>query len=730
MNYLQNDFNQEELLVDADVFIRAKKKRFKGSRIVYVAVPVVAYRYEVKTNSYQNDFLSDAVCKLRDYYLKKGDRDFINTIHEDLGLSTTLVKSIIKDDEQAQSVAEGDHGQHRIIRTTSFVVLYDEISHQFLPNVMESDDYESKKDACDDLSKYHTSIGDSAKYFIHKLNLPRGMSTYPLTPSNEDVSTLLRQRVFANKKQQNELFSILFTGVCEERFLITALYYDKSNAIEYCAENPFQSGRAPWVIADVTYYLEKQYPCAIKLSESMKKMKDSVDKTANSNPERQNSLWQSCDEYLTMIYGNDVLGNQPELKNKLVSALEKYTKMIHFCQSDDSEGSLLKLEESRREYYVSVQNLIEIVLSHAFTKNYNTAQRKDYHAYLEQVEIGSYCIYDYRKLAREIGFNEDDISKSVKLRKADVYYTFNNLSERADIHVHVFGCMIEALFNENHPFWRVSKAYPDFFEFLSELESLRNPSKHGNSDEVAWNSLDFQKFAFTLFDLIVAQPEGKAIDFNKFVNHEGIEEDYQMIDSMAQNSMQEYPHLWNNPDAYNRALALEKAFVAQSGEYYSKACNLIDEVIKQLVISVSDHTNEIDREFLDEIFQGDYTKDKIAEKAEEVLHQYGCDYHFANRYNAGNFEKASYSAKLSPGNRVFYFILIADHKRPEFLRKFLSENLRFFASFEQITDPESGRGHSNLTDFATTDITSLHNEVLKDCENIARYIEEYEEDCQ
>lgn len=733
MNYLQNDFNQEELLLDADVFIRAKKKRFKGSRIVCVAVPVVAYRYEVKTNSYQEDFLSDAVCKLRDFYAKNGNKECVNDISKDLGLSTSLVKAIIKEDEQARSLAEEDNGEKRTIRTTNFVVLFDKIAQQLLPYVMSSDDYESKKDACDDMAKYQTSIGDSTKYYIHKLCLPSGVGAAPLTPSTEEVSALLRQRVFANKKRRNELFRILFSGISEERYLVTALYYDKSNAVEFCAENPFSSGRAPWMVQDVRHYLDKKYPYAQKLRDSMEKMAESVDKTATSNPERKNSLWQSCEEYLLKVYGSDILDNQPELKDKLVCALEKYTKMIHFCQNEDGEDVMMQLEESRRDYYVAIQNLIEIVFSYAFIANYESTKQKDYHAYLEQVEISNYCIYDYRKLARILGFDESQISKSAKFRKSDMYFAISNLSENADIHVHIFGCLLEAKFNKEHPLWQVAVEYPNFFEYLSELEYLRNPSKHGNNDEIAWNSLDFQKFAFNLFDLMVAKKGKKnenAIDYNKFINHEGIGEDYKLLESMAQNSIQKYPHILNNPDAYNRALALEKAFEAQSGEYYSKAYNMIDEVLKQLVVSVSDHNNEIDRAFLNGVFHGEYTKDSIAEKAEAVLQQYDCSYHFKNRYNAENFGKASYSARLSLGNRVYYFILLADHRKPGFLRRFLSENTQFFAAVEQVTDPLSGRGHSNITDFEKADIATLHKEVLNNSEHIVGYIEELEEDRQ
>ena len=730
VNYFQNDYFRESILVDPDVFVRAKKKRFKGSKTVYVAIPVVAYKYEIKTNAPQDDFLREAICNLRDYYCNNGIENYIGEISHDLGLSPILVKSILKDDEQSESVIEGEEGQQRTVRTNNFIVLYDKISNSYIPIVLPVDRYESLKDQCEDFSAYRTSIGDSNKYFIHELKLNAGYDRHPINPKQEDVSTLLRQRALKHAKKSNDLFNLLYTGISDEFYLITALYYDKSNAFEYCAENPFQSGRASWILNDIEQYLKENQPVSNKLQDSLDKLKESVDVNSVKSVERKTSLWLSCQELIEKSYDKKLLDKKPELKERLVIALVAYSEMIHFCQNEDSEENFARLDDARQKYYVAISNLIEKIIADAFLKNFKESNRAKYMDYLSGVESSNYCIYDYRKLASKIGFDESTISGKVKLYRKTLDWVVIHQEDNTDINSLLFTCLLEAVFDETHPMYLLAEKYPDFFEYLNELKELRNPSKHGTKDEIRWNNYDFQKLGFELFDLFVLSPldSNTAIDSNAFVNHEGIDEDYKRLDLEAQEELKKYPHLWENQDSYNLALAVQKAFVSQDGEYHAKVYNLFDEVIKQLVVCIADGSNEIKRDIINAKLGTEYSQDDIAIKSSETLLQYGFEYSFNNRYSEDNFKKTTYSGALTLGNRVFYFIILADYKKSEFLRKFLMENQDVFSIIEQIANQDSGRGHMNLTNFNGTDFKKLNEKIFEICEHITAYIDEFEEE--
>jgi hypothetical protein len=84
--------------------------------------------------------------------------------------------------------------------------------------------------------------------------------------------------------------------------LITALYYDKTNAFEYCAENPFQSGRASWIVNDIEQYLKDMHPNSKKLIDSLEKLKESVDVDSMKSVERKTNLWLSCQDKIEDMY--------------------------------------------------------------------------------------------------------------------------------------------------------------------------------------------------------------------------------------------------------------------------------------------------------------------------------------------------------------------------------------------------------------------------------------------
>ncbi len=727
----QNSPWTETILVDPDVFIRTKKNKYRGSRVVNVAIPVVAYRYEVKTNNYHEDFLHEAVFNLADYYIKneKGkDFDFAGAISKDLGLSISLVKAMLKEKALMQSVLEEDNGKSRSQYTNNFIILYDEIRETFIERVISLDTFESMKDECEDFSKYRPSIGDSSRYFIHKLSVPDSMRKKAWKePAQEDVSALLRQRALKYRKLDNATLSIKYTGISEEFYLISSIYYDKNNAVTYCGENPFGPGRAGWIVSDAEIYSQGDFKNSKKLTDSLSKMEDSVDVDSFKSSERHDSLYNMCMEYFEDIYGKKELNATGELKERLVATLSEYSKMVHFCQNSEIAELEDRIADAKRSYYIAVADLYEFILAHAFLKNYKECNHKQYSSLIENMDTSNYSIGEYWRLATNVGFDKNQLDKKVRINKRQISYAVRNQKDSLDWYLMIFACLMEAEFDESHPMFTLAAEYPDFFGYIRELEKLRDPSKHGSRDELRWNNYDYQQLAIFMFNIFILEPkDNKFVDSNHFVNHEGIEEEYQQIDNAAADTLRKFEHLCLNIDAYNAALALEREYVSKGRDYYSKAYNLLDEVMKQLIYCVSGNENEIDRTYVNKVIgYRNYDKEDIAKKTESILETYDCNYKFKKRRNAPNFVNATYSSKLSYGNRIYYFIIIADHRVPNFLRRFLNENGTWLGLMEHI---EEKRGHSDITDFSDDAISSVHKNVLKLTDKIVSYIDEFEED--
>lgn len=708
------------LLCEEKMFARVAKNKFKGSWSTYVRIPTVAYKYDVQTNSLDIDFISEAVCALRDYYVSCGEQDIVGKIEKDLALSSPLIKAIIKNDDQMKSVLEEDNFRRRSISAHKFVVFFDLVGRKFLPIVLSDDQYNNLKIECEDPSRFQHSIGNSKVYKLYSLSIPGMNNGIPLQPKEADISDLLHQK--ARKiKRKDASWSITFSGVSEYIDIVSSVYFDKNNIVDFSGQNPFFEGRASWLCDDVNAVLSSGHNAGLETQ--IQKMKDSVDLTGNSSGEKENSLWVNCEEYVDSLYGKDSL-MFPELKENLIRTIVKYTELVHLYKNEEN-NDIQRLEEAKKNYYVAVYTLIEKIFEHSFILNYDESTTWNYQHFIDGIDSDGFCLFDYRRLAKEAGFDSELIPENVRIYKENLRFMVNNQSNdcKWDIYSIIFLNLLEAHFSSRHPINSLSEKYVSLFDLIEQSRKLRNPSKHDDKNELKWNNFDLQKFALDLYNTLVMNPINGTVNTNKFIDYENLDEEYQKIGHAADNNLAQYTSLSNSPDAYNLAMVAVRAFLIHDAEYFSKTSNLIHEILKQFTYVLTGR-NIIDSKVLAKYFDGEPTSELVYQKAQEVLYQYDASYTIENQhYNVGDFRK-EFTAKMSTGNLLLYFILAANSKKPLIFKEWLSEN---HSSINAIQTVLQKREHNKAANFQEEEkeIEKIHHGILKFCDNTLQYINNY-----
>lgn len=710
---------QDILITDNNVFDRAREKKVRHSLVEYISIPALALKFEITANTPHRDFLSDAVMALKDIYKNMSHKEIVSTIAKDLQLTDRLIETIIKA-EKAYEKELYDSENCEVKETKTINVFYDLLSKTYLPIVLDGEMYEQYKQECEDFSKYRKSIGDSNPYYIYRL---QATSNEIVNPKEDDIYEVLKTVL---GRKGNEV-KILYTGVSEYVDIVSALYYDPHDLNSYCAEHPFNDGRASWVLEDVKIYLENKGRGPDKLREILDKMKQSFDvnqkRISQKERNESESLLAECERKVYKRYNAEEI-NKYAIKESLVNNVVKYAKILQIQSDDELINDFELVDKTKKEYYTAMFTFIEKILEHCFNKYYVSKNLSKYMKYLSEIDDGAYCIWDYTKAIETIGFDASSIDESERILKQDIEYIFKQQNANNKIITTLlYGNIIEALFDETHPFNLLCYEYPKMFEIIYEAQELRKPSKHGNRNRIKSNYFDFQKFVYTLFDYIVLKPQNENINLTDIsVEHSSyIREEYKRIDDEVAVKMEGYCYLTENEDAYYHARALERAMLSKDREYLSEAYNLIDELLKQLTFVYSGRNNEADKDMLKEILNDNYDRNNVAAIASSTLKRYGSDYEFKNRYNEDDFIYKTYTAKYSLGNRLFYLVFLLDKRHPEFFKRFLSENADIFSLIERICDPINGRGHNNDTKF-DNEIIDFHKKILKVCENICKYV--------
>ena len=78
------------------LFSNVDKKKNNRSRATYVSIPVAVYGFEMYTSKVEEDFLTNSIIELYEYYNSCLCPNSIERVKDDLNLSASFVKLVIK----------------------------------------------------------------------------------------------------------------------------------------------------------------------------------------------------------------------------------------------------------------------------------------------------------------------------------------------------------------------------------------------------------------------------------------------------------------------------------------------------------------------------------------------------------------------------------------------------------------------------------------------------------
>ncbi len=709
------------LLVDNDMFERVKEKKIKKSTSQCVAIPCLMFKYEFTSREAYSDFLVDAICGMYKAYKKEfpsiSKQDIITQIASDLKLKESLVE-LVSNSEKGYIDSENEDARPQ--RTDYIYFFYDLVGKKYLNFFLFDDKLSKFKHENNNEKLFRPSMGISKEYYINKLSY----EYENINPKQDDIYDILKSKF--GKKAENA--KLLYTSIADEVYIVSSLYYDHHDLSGYCAENPFDDGRASWIVDDVAIALKE--PSRNKgLIKSIEKMKESI-KSKNINgvavpKSEKNTLWQVCETKINKRYGKEQLAKFPLIKESYINYFVKMTKLIQVGYDETLSTNEDIMQSAKKDYYIALYKMIEDILGYCFIKNHKNSFVKQYVSYISNMDDSQYCIYEYKKAMQDCGFNDEGVDDGERINKAEMRYTFEHQKSADKTITTLLYCnLIEALYDSKHPFNALIYKYPDLFSIVYEARDLRNPSKHGSKNQIKWGYFDFQGFIIELFDTIVMNPINKnvkiQIDTNEYSSD--IKGEFEKLDNEINTMLSNYIDIESNEDIAYYSRALVRAFISKDGEYLSEAYNLMNELLGQLIYVASGRDGEIDSKMLAECLGEDFDNNKVASSVEKIINNSGFPCNLTNRYNINGLKNGRIYEHLSLGNKLYYLIMLLYSSHPEFLNELLDKDYKLIELVEQTCDSDEGRGHNNLVDFEKKDFNDFNTTLLKVTNNICKYI--------
>lgn len=734
------------------LFSNVDKKKNNRSRATYISIPVAVYGFEIYTSKVEEDFLTNSIIELYEYYNSCLCPNSIERVKDDLNLSASFVKLVIKNylesiEENNDDSASGP--EKKIVPTKkkrNIYLIFDLVTGEILPYILDDERKEKFTFQNDEEHGIRLSIGKSEVYTPHRI---KAKLVAPYYLDAKRVSDFVREYYDYGKKAKHTPTS---TGYVEYFDLICACYYDKRNTTNYSIHHPFINERAKWLEGDINLALKED----VAFKNKMELMKSSVDTKKLQENTQNNDFYRECEKALIKVYGEGINSHEA-VKLQLIDLVMKYTVMVRHKKSN---VEFEQLEAAKHDYYITMYTTIEQLFGYCFEANYVPGNHREYLKYVTGIDDSISGLYDLKKIASDFGFDDSGITGKEKFYKKQLLWLFNNQDgNNQSIITLIFANVIEATVNnEPHPFQYVVKEYKDLFEnsfdedidtVINQARNMRNKSKHGNNKYLRWNYFDFQTFVFFLFDCIVLAPIKPDLKFdnNMFLGFEGLAELEKRVDDTVNNVSGLYPNLEKNDDAFEKAKYFIRASIVKNREFYTSADVLINEVINQFIYIVSQNSNETNISVVNKYLKKDATRTDVKLCISNILRAYNNATEVVGTYNPGNIRAKMYAEQMSTGNKLFYLLMLLDNNRdnnrPDILSVLLSNNPKFVEDVElwlklrghseqyrvDVVDGNSTRGSAEDESDQTESI-NLSNEqidVLKDrllqtCDSICGYI--------
>lgn len=716
------NIGQRNLIANFDVIANwVPKEKIKGTGVLYLSIPVRSFVYEVMTDKCgEDDFIKKTVDELYAYY-KTGDDNhdvIVNKISKDLCLNRELIVAVLKNLKQTETIEED-----LTPRKIKFVLFYDLIKGELLPTVISYRDYESFKAELEGDGTFRKDISSSKTFKFNCLDMKVDNPPYQLPA--QMVKDFLSRR---GKKYTKNAIGLPTFHSSDEEEIGFACFYTLEDTNNFVVSNPFQKGLADWLADDVRIYYEKysqrdnNWICN-KLDEIKSKVKSFAEA---ENREKMSIQQQNIEELINETYDAEELNKDMLLKSTFVNEITEFYKAIAFKNEAKSNPDFEEDGTDGREFYRAIFTLIEKVLRCSFKKNFRANYREKYLDYIDKLD--DYDFSDFIFLARKLEFLETGIKPTEDVKKNTLVWWISNKDNDSTDAINPLLClnMIEAYFDENHPFRALAKVYPNTFELIYKLREMRNIANHSdNKVKIDFFVTEYQLFAEILFNLLAVRakdPQDLLTDRVKFIELDvkAIKNQRNVVKERAMERIQEYNNLVECESVYNNAVDAIVEFEESHHGYFAKAKTTIEEALYQMVHSLLKGNDVIDKATIDEYLQGNYDGETVLNTVNKILKAY--DY-------SEKFEKAAgveplkenriLNGKLMLRLKTFCFIMIADKKYSIFLRKFLKENPHFVSIIEEF---DKNSEHNKQVGFEKSDYESLNEKMLGLCENICNYI--------
>lgn len=750
-----------DMLINKGLFSYIDTKKRKGSQELYLAFPVVAFKIQLIGAFNSENPISDTVYRLNKYYhsdeyliddKRKRDEDekyrkepqksIPAMIAEDLVLSEDFVRCVLEHEElkKEQSLQEpnndsegGQPQKHHEKVIENFYAFYDRISHQFLPWMINEEDFDCMKEDVPNPSRYRATLGDSSYKRIVYLNAVD--NDYRRDgPNQEEIEGLTWDH-------KDELIGKVRYSIPEwgsHFHLLTGCFYFHNNPYSYSVMNPFRQSTNQWMASSVREWAKNGAQYGVDLAEELNNIKPKVDSGIAKKSKSEADLDVKLKTFVSACKGNRTIIDEliPRFKELFLSFVK--LRLLLSVSSDDSEKNDTYEKLSKQNYLISLYTFFEDAFAKCAKYNYRKKDVDNYHKFISLLINDSDNGEELFRLASDIGFRAEEadrrllLEEKLKPRNVKCFLEKSDLDDsEADNKVYLLATsiyinLIEAELNSEHPFRTLAGMWENLLSSAIRVKRERNKAKHGDVYDLDNNYYDLYHAATDVFQVVCGLSSDEINRLPQLDDFSGSKEwidEFEIAYSKAKAEIELYEIPSTNIDLRNQVMYESLSFAMREAEYYAKISNLYDELLLQLIQNKVKISNDYTKLDIIERQLNLNGRNNAFECVLSILKKKGIA--ITEMYDEREFQRCwelKYPKRLeilSVRNKLLYFILCVNDKFNDwFSDKDFQKNISLLC--DGICKTERKRGHNNQADFNKDggELQTLHKQVLQLCKMV------------
>lgn len=750
-----------DMLINKGLFSYIDSKKRKGSQELYLAFPVVAFKIQLIGSFNNENPISGAVNRLNKYYhsdeyllddkrrrdedehyRKESQKSIPARIAEDLALSEDFIRCVLEHEElkKEQSLQEPDNdsedGQpqerhEKVIE--NFYAFYDRISHQFLPWMINEEDFDCMKEDVSNPSKYRATLGDSSYKRIVYLNAVD--DDYRRDgPNQEEIEVLMWDH-------KDELIGKVRYSVLEwgsHFHLLTGCFYFHNNPYSYSVMNPFRQTTNQWMTTSVQEWAKNGAQYGIDLAEELDKIKPKEDGGIAKKSKSEADLDEKLKKFVSACKGNRKIINEliPRFKELFLSFVK--LRQLVSESSDDSEKNETYEKLSKQNYLISLYTFFEEAFAKCAKYYYRKEDVDSYRKFTSLLINDSDNGEEIFRLASDIGFRAEDADRQLLLEEKLKPRNVKHFLDKSDLDdsetdnkiyllpTSIYINLIEAELDSEHPFITLAGMWDNLLSSAIRVKRERNKAKHGDVYDLDNNYYDLYHAATDVFQVVCglsSEEVNRLPQLDDFDSSKEWMDEFEIAYSKAKAEIELYEIPSTNIDLKNQVMYESLSFAMREAEYYAKLSNLYDELLLQLIQNKVKISNGYTKPDIVERQLNLNSRNNVFECVISILRKKGML--TTEMYDEREFQRCwelKYPKpleNLSVRNKLLYFILcVNDRCNKWFSDKEFQKNILQLC--DSVSEIERKRGHNNQADFNKDgeELQTLHKQALQLCKMI------------